>query len=85
MTIPTPPRATRPTHDDSFAGTDDELSADFAQQFIGRPLPVLLENCSEGMTENYLKARLTNLPPGAQVGDVIEFVPQAWQDGALND
>ena len=70
---------------DELLALAKELSAEFAQQFIGQPLPVLLENCAEGMTENYLKARLTNLPPGAQVGDVIEFVPRGWQDGTLTD
>ena len=60
-----------------------ELSAEFAHQFIGRPLPVLLENFSEGMTENYLKVRVANLPDGAQPGDVIDFVPSTWQENVL--
>ncbi len=64
-----------------------DLSADFGSQFIGQTLPILVESVTnsvaEGMTENYLKARVTNLPPNVSTGDVIDFVPRAWTDGVL--
>ena len=65
------------------------LSAQFAAQFIGQRLPILVENIkdgsAEGMTENYLKARVHNVPGGTQTGDVIWFTPQSWSDGVLED
>lgn len=64
-----------------------DLSTQFASQFIGKSVPVLIETMqngsAEGMTENYLKARLKSVPQTAQVGDIIEFVPEKWHDGAL--
>jgi threonylcarbamoyladenosine tRNA methylthiotransferase MtaB len=64
-----------------------ELSTNFASQFIGKSISILVESfdgdCAEGMTENYLKARVANVPPGTQIGDVILFTPQAWNGAAL--
>jgi threonylcarbamoyladenosine tRNA methylthiotransferase MtaB len=66
-----------------------DLSAQFAAQFIGRSMPILVESfhdgAAEGMTENYLKARVTNPPSGTQVGDIISFTPGRWQHGLLAD
>jgi threonylcarbamoyladenosine tRNA methylthiotransferase MtaB len=64
-----------------------DLSAQFAGQLIGQSVPILVESLkegvAEGMTENYLKARVLNVPKGTQVGDIIEFLPQQWESGML--
>jgi threonylcarbamoyladenosine tRNA methylthiotransferase MtaB len=65
-----------------------ELSARFAQQFIGHKLPILVENindsCIEGLTENYLKARVL-LTPGVEysVGDVATIHVENWNNENL--
>ncbi|HEY0074683.1 MAG TPA: MiaB/RimO family radical SAM methylthiotransferase [Abditibacteriaceae bacterium] len=66
-----------------------DLSEQFAGQFIGQSVPILVESIkdsyAEGMTENYLKARIRDVPDGTQVGDVVSFSPQIWHDGVLGD
>jgi threonylcarbamoyladenosine tRNA methylthiotransferase MtaB len=66
-----------------------DLSAQFANHFVGQKLPILVETIEngiiEGMTENYLKARIKEAPSNAQIGDIIEFVPQNWHEGVLTD
>ena len=68
----------------------EELSAQFAAQFIGQSVPILIETIkngvADGMTENYLKARVATVPQGTQVGDIIYFTPRAlarWRFGRL--
>ena len=85
---PIPPAIQNRRVDELLALARD-LSAQFASQFIGDSVPILIETIkngvADGMTENYLKARLKNVPQGAQIGDIIEFVPQFWRDGVLEN
>jgi threonylcarbamoyladenosine tRNA methylthiotransferase MtaB len=63
------------------------LAAEYAVQFIGQVLPVLVEqvHCgvAEGLTPQYLKARVA-LSGAAEVGDVLWLQAQAWHDGVLS-
>ncbi len=66
----------------------DELSADFARQFLGAENEILVENSGEGWVEGltpaYLKARVaTGGNRIAQKGDLLRFVAREWQNGAL--
>jgi threonylcarbamoyladenosine tRNA methylthiotransferase MtaB len=64
----------------------DELSTQFASGFIGKELPVLIEstneNFAEGLTENYVRARVT-LNGEHSVGDVVSAHVESWDGGAL--
>lgn len=66
----------------------EELSANFANQFIGQTLSLLIEKSAdgfaEGMTENYLKARVRlSAEYSADAGDVVLARVENWKDGVL--
>lgn len=73
-----------------------ELSGEYASQFLGSDVPVLLEGAPqetsrdahfvEGLTPHYLKARV-QLPPNAssfQAGDIVWMQAQNWRDETLH-
>lgn len=66
----------------------DELSANFAARFIGRTLSILVEKSdngfAEGLTENYLKARVRLLESSANAGDIVFTTVDSWDGQALN-
>jgi threonylcarbamoyladenosine tRNA methylthiotransferase MtaB len=68
------------------------LSAEYAEQFIGRMQPVLIEEVdeqhgmAEGLIPQYVKARVELHPSAAMnigVGDIIWMEIHSWRDGAL--
>ncbi len=63
-----------------------ELSADYAAQFIGQTLPVLVEQVdsgvAEGLTPHYLKAEVT-LSRQSSVGDIVWLHAHEWRNGTL--
>ena len=65
----------------------DELSARFANQFAGQTVSVLIEKSengfAEGMTENYLKARVRWREYSLHAGDVALMRVEGWNDGVL--
>ncbi len=67
----------------------DTLSSDFASQFIGQTMPVLIEKIedgfAEGLTENYLKARvrLASHEQAPAAGDVTIALIGNWSNDAL--
>jgi threonylcarbamoyladenosine tRNA methylthiotransferase MtaB len=73
---------------DELLALADELSTRFATQFLGRTLPILIEsiteNCAEGLTENYLKARVP-LASNTEysVGDVVKMCVESWDGEVL--
>lgn len=81
------PPAVQDRRVDELLALARDLSEQFATQFIGQSVPILVESikdgCAEGMTENYLKACVQNVPNGTQAGDIIEFLPQQWESGML--
>lgn len=64
-----------------------ELSAEFAEQFIGQTLSVLVEKTkngfAEGLTENYLKTRVRLDNNSAQAGDILQAKVESWNGNAL--
>lgn len=64
-----------------------ELSARFAEQFIGRTQPVLVEKTengiAEGLTENYLKTRVNLSGSSARDGDIVLARIESWNGSAL--
>ncbi len=65
----------------------DELSADFASRFIGQTISVLVEKTdgefAEGLTENYLKARVRLNGEVSKAGGVISARVENWNAGLL--
>lgn len=67
----------------------DELARDYAQQFIGCRLPVLVEGTwhhagsVEGLTPHYVKARVAVANARPQAGDMVWIAVEGWRDGAL--
>ncbi len=66
----------------------DELSAQFAAQFIGTTQPVLIEEIRDGQISGLSDSYLRVYAPIAAastcgVGDVVDVQVLAWQDGAL--
>ncbi|MBV9470810.1 MAG: hypothetical protein JOZ57_16355, partial [Abitibacteriaceae bacterium] len=67
-----------------------QLSAEYAAQFIGQTLPILVEQIDaeqqtiEGMTPHYIKARVIQVPKNTAVGDVILVYAHSWCDGLLH-
>jgi len=67
------------------------LSRDYAAQFIGQSLPILIETIAgdgtiEGMTPHYLKCRARSTlgrQKTLQIGDVIEVSMREWDGSAL--
>ena len=66
----------------------NELSARFATQFVGQTVSVLVEKSeagfAEGLTENYLKARVQLVGDPPVAGDVLWAQVQDWNNDALN-
>ena len=64
----------------------EELSTQFATRFVGRTVPVLIEQIgdtfAEGLTENYLRVRVGTVKNFA-IGDVIDAHVESWSNGAL--
>ena len=64
-----------------------ELSADYASQFINQILPVLVEEVEEGsvkgMIPHYFKARVAIGAENVAVGDIVPACMQNWRDGTL--
>jgi threonylcarbamoyladenosine tRNA methylthiotransferase MtaB len=65
-----------------------ESSANFAQQFVGREMPVLVEKIengvADGLTENYLRAQFAiDAAQKYYVGDVVNVRVENWNDDAL--
>lgn len=65
-----------------------DLSREYAEQFIGRELAILLEkpqkNHIEGITPHYVKAKLPVEDPSVYTaGDMVWFRAERWNDGAL--
>jgi threonylcarbamoyladenosine tRNA methylthiotransferase MtaB len=65
----------------------DELGRNFAMRFMGKPLPVLVEKTesdfAEGLTENYLKARVQLNGKTFRAGDVIFARAENWNAGIV--
>jgi threonylcarbamoyladenosine tRNA methylthiotransferase MtaB len=67
-----------------------ELSAQYATQFLGVSLPVLVENVSdgvaEGMTPHYVKARVdvTSSTHNVATGDIMWMHAERWSDDTLH-
>jgi threonylcarbamoyladenosine tRNA methylthiotransferase MtaB len=65
----------------------DELSRNFASRFVGQTLSVLVEKTdgefAEGLTENYLKARVRLNGEIPESGDVIFARAESWNGDAL--
>ena len=73
---------------DELLSLGRELAREYAAQFIGHQLSVMLEGevmgeNGEGMTPHYVKARVSGLPSGAQRGDVVTVRMEAWDGEAL--
>ena len=66
-----------------------QLSRDYAIQFIGQQLPVLIEAAHreegiiEGRTPHYVKARARPDGPLPETGEVAWITMERWADGAL--
>lgn len=65
-----------------------ELSAEYAAQFIGQTLPILVETVSrdgalEGLTSFYVKARVLAAPSGFAPGDVAWLHAEKWDGETL--
>lgn len=72
---------------DRLLALAQELSARFAEQFIGQTLSVLVEKTSggsaEGLTENYLKTTVSLDGNNAKPGDIIQAQIQSWNGQSL--
>jgi threonylcarbamoyladenosine tRNA methylthiotransferase MtaB len=65
----------------------EELSSNFASRFIGQTVSVLVEKTdgesAEGLTENYLKARVRLNGEIPKTGDVISARAEGWDGSEL--
>ena len=66
-----------------------ELSAQYAAQFFEKTIPILVETVSsdgalEGLTPQYVKARVLAAPSGFVSGDVAWFYARNWDGETLN-
>ena len=65
----------------------EELSAQFAAQFVGQEQEILVEEVSEGrasgLTPSYLRANVELGGREVSVGDLLSFEVEKWADGAL--
>ncbi len=65
-----------------------EMSAQFAAQFVGASVEILVETArdgvAQGLTPAYLKARVDVGARAIKVGETLEFVVDKWADGTLN-
>ena len=64
-----------------------QMSAQFASQFVGGSVEMLVEEVRDGqikgLTPSYLKARASAATPDVKVGQLLKFRVQKWEDGAL--
>ena len=64
-----------------------QMSAEFAAQFVGETVEILVEQIKDGyalgLTPSYLKARVEVGAREVQVGELLEFKARKWDDGAL--
>ncbi|MDF2439536.1 MAG: threonylcarbamoyladenosine tRNA methylthiotransferase MtaB [Abditibacteriota bacterium] len=65
-----------------------QLSSEFANQFIGHTLPILVETIEngviEGLTENYLKVRAQSTSARRiEAGDIVSVQVARWENSAL--
>ena len=64
-----------------------QMSAEFAAQFVGETVEMLVEEVRDGdikgLTPSYLKARVTAATANVRVGELLEFRAQKWENGAL--
>ena len=64
-----------------------QMSAEFASQFVGETVEMLVEEVRDGeikgLTPSYLKARLTAATSEVKVGELLEFRVSRWENGAL--
>jgi len=65
----------------------NQLSTEYARQFIGQVEPVLIERVcdgrGDGMIPHYVKARIEDLPDTTRAGDVVSVQFSAWKNGEL--
>ncbi len=65
----------------------NQLSHDFAQQFLSLENEILVENVgegwAEGLTPEYLKARVEWHGAAPQKGDLVSFVARSFESGVL--
>ncbi len=65
----------------------NQLSSDFASQFVGIDNEILVENSgdgwAEGLTPAYLKGHVCLGDASARKGDLLRFRPRAWREGVL--
>ena len=63
------------------------MSAEFAAQFVGQTVEILVEEVRDGeikgLTPSYLKARVSAATSPARVGELLEFRANKWENGAL--
>jgi threonylcarbamoyladenosine tRNA methylthiotransferase MtaB len=66
----------------------NELSREFASQFLGRENEILVETVqngfAEGLTPAYLKARVEIGELRPQIGDLLSFTTREWENGVLS-
>ena len=64
-----------------------QMSAEFAEQFIGQTGEILVEQVKDGqalgLTPSYVKARVDVGEREVAVGELLEFGVEKWDDGAL--
>lgn len=65
----------------------DAMSAEFAAQFIGQGEEILVEEISDGrasgLTPSYLRGHVALGGRRGEVGDLLSFKVERWEDGAL--
>lgn len=80
---------------DELLALSAELSRDYASQFVGLTLPIMLEGemprhegavtlQGEGLTPHYVKVSIRNVPLGARRGDVVPVQLGAWDGESLS-
>ena len=64
-----------------------QMSAEFASQFVGGAAQILVEDVrdgiAKGLTPSYLKARVEVGARQVQVGELLDFEVEKWEDGIL--
>ena len=64
-----------------------QMSAEFAAQFVGKTGEILVEQIKDrqalGLTPSYVKARVDVGNRNVEVGELLEFTVEKWDDSAL--
>jgi threonylcarbamoyladenosine tRNA methylthiotransferase MtaB len=73
---------------DALLALAGELASEYAAQFVGRKLPVLVESITgdgtgDGLIPHYVRAHIENLPPHVARGDVVEVEVGKWRNDVL--